>query len=448
MADVRIQELSEKIERLSQDMDRYQHQISLLREELQQISNGEKKVPVKPVLKEKLHTPLFFDIESFIGLKLIHFIGIIVLITGLTIGVKYAIDVNLVSPAVRILSAYFAGALMLVTALRLRKKYELFSVILFSGAMASVYFTTFAAFEYYHLLTRWAAFALMLLITMFTVFASVRSDHREIAILGLVGAYAIPFFVGNNTGDIGTLFTYILLINTGVMFISFRKYWLSLTYISFIITWMIFISTLVARRDEQYFATELTFAIIFYSLFMVNCLVFKLVKGMKLDVIDTAIITFNTMLLYFTFSILFTGYPDTIMENITIVMGAIYLLAAAFTRKYIIFQYHLTDSLFSIALAAFVIYAAMRYEGFSVTITWILMAVVYFLAGMYYRLKSFRVASILLFAATLFKLLLIDSSRFSSVEKIIAYLFTGVVLLVVSFLYQKYGKRVLTNEES
>jgi uncharacterized membrane protein len=49
-----------------------------------------------------------------------------------------------------------------------------------------------------------------------------------------------------------------------------------------------------------------------------------------------------------------------------------------------------------------------------------------------------RFFSIGLFGSTLFKLVLIDSLRFSTIEKIITYISIGVVLLVISFLYQKY----------
>ena len=68
------------------------------------------------------------------------------------------------------------------------------------------------------------------------------------------------------------------------------------------------------------------------------------------------------------------------------------------------------------------------------------MAIVLFIVGMIYRLKIFRISSIILFAITLIKLLLIDSVDFNSVEKVIAYLFIGIVLLVISFLYQKFKK--------
>ena len=51
-------------------------------------------------------------------------------------------------------------------------------------------------------------------------------------------------------------------------------------------------------------------------------------------------------------------------------------------------------------------------------------------------------AAILIMGLTLLKLLVLDSQSFSPVQKIIAYVVLGVLLLVVSFFYQKFKKQL------
>ena len=51
-------------------------------------------------------------------------------------------------------------------------------------------------------------------------------------------------------------------------------------------------------------------------------------------------------------------------------------------------------------------------------------------------------AAILIMGLTLLKLLILDSQSFSAVQKIIAYVVLGVLLLVVSFFYQKFKKQL------
>lgn len=51
-----------------------------------------------------------------------------------------------------------------------------------------------------------------------------------------------------------------------------------------------------------------------------------------------------------------------------------------------------------------------------------------------------------LFAVTLLKLILLDSLSFTAVQKIIAYVLMGTLLLIISFLYQKY-KNIIFGED-
>src|SRR5437868_6983026 len=232
--DRQLKELLERIEKLSDDIERSQAEVNDLKATLYRLGGTDLTGPGQQGMKRK--TTLLSSgrgFENFIGLKLIHFIGIIVLIIGITIGVKYAIDINLISPVFRIVLAYIASALLLFISLRLRKQYELFSMILFSGGMASAYFTTYAAFAYYALMPWLLAFLLMLVFTLVTVYTALRYKRQEIAILGLVGAYGIPFFVSGRFDTITALFSYVLVINIGVLVLTFKKYWLSLIYIAF-----------------------------------------------------------------------------------------------------------------------------------------------------------------------------------------------------------------------
>jgi uncharacterized membrane protein len=56
--------------------------------------------------------------------------------------------------------------------------------------------------------------------------------------------------------------------------------------------------------------------------------------------------------------------------------------------------------------------------------------------------------AILLIGLTLLKLLILDSISFSPVQKIISYLVLGVLLLVVSFFYQKFKKQLFGEDAS
>lgn len=440
--------LEERIEALSKNIEQYHSEIAALKAAISMMK-GEKAATgiQQPVFKKQVPVKTPASFENFVGLTLIHFVGIIVLLIGLSIGVKYAIDAQLISPLLRIVLAYAAGTLLFVVSMRLRKTYLVFSLILFSGAMASAYFTTYAAFEYYSIFPAMVAFGLMLLLTTFTVFNSLKYNRQEIAILGLAGAYAIPFFVSNNSGNITGLFSYMLLINAGILIISFKKYWLALTMISFFTSWCIFITVMMTQLHTAHFVTLNSFGFAFFFLFLFNCVAFKLLKKQTLQSSDTFVVIADTLFLYFTACTLYPAKYHIDISFITLAFAIAYCAGALIAKKIQPLQLHLSNALFTLSFIALVLFVAMEFRGFTVTIIWVLMAVAVFIAGMFFTIKMLRMAAIALFALTLVKLLLVDSDDFSDVEKIIAWIFTGGVLLAVSFLYQKFKQRIFEDME-
>lgn len=439
--------LTEKIELLSAKVDEYGQEINVLKAEIARLKNRTAVGP-KPQFAIKTVTPNnnSGSFENFVGLKLIHFVGIIVLLVGLSIGVKYAIDANLISPVLRIILAYAAGAILFIISLRLKEKIFLFSVILFSGAMASAYFTTYAAYEYYSIFSRLVAFALMLLLTSFTVYSSLKYNRQEIAILGLTGAYAIPFFVGEKSGNIAGFFSYIFLINGGILYISFKKYWLPLTYISFFATWLIFSVVLVLRYITPQFSTFNIAAIAYFILFLFNSLAFKFLKKEPVSYSDTFIIIANSLFLYLVFNFIYSEDQNITSSFITLLFAIAYLAGGVIAKKMQPLQMHLSNTLFAMAFIFSATFIVLKYEGFTITIVWVLMAIAVFIIGMALKMRTLRISAIALFAVTIIKLLVIDSSNFGDIEKIIAWVFTGAVLLAVSFLYQKFRHRIFSDK--
>jgi uncharacterized membrane protein len=82
----------------------------------------------------------------------------------------------------------------------------------------------------------------------------------------------------------------------------------------------------------------------------------------------------------------------------------------------------------------------------SITILWSVCAFVQMWLGMRLKYKTLRIISLSLLALVICKLFIYDLSSVSQGAKIIAFVVLGVVLLVMSFLYQKL-KKILFEEE-
>nr|HMS43659.1 DUF2339 domain-containing protein [Pyrinomonadaceae bacterium] len=212
--------------------------------------------------------PVKSNIEEFIGKNLISLIGIIVLVIGVAIGAKYAIDINLITPAMRIVLGYVVAFAVLGVGIKLKPNYLNFSAVLLSGAMAMMYFLTYFAYEFYQLIPQTAAFAMMVVITAFTVVAAINFNRQVIAHIGLVGAYAVPFLLSDGSGRIAVLLSYMTIVNFGILLVSVKKFWKPLYYTSFIFTWLIFSAWMFTDyKTVEHFTLALTFLSIFFFTF-------------------------------------------------------------------------------------------------------------------------------------------------------------------------------------
>jgi uncharacterized membrane protein len=239
------------------------------------------------------------DLEKFIGENLINKIGIAITVIGVAIGAKYAIDHQLISPLTRIILGYLVGLGLLGFAIQLKKKYENFSAVLLSGSMAIMYFITYAAYSFYDLIPQAIAFVLMVIFTAFTVLAAINYNRQVIAHIGLVGAYAVPFLLSEGSGKVAILFSYMAIINIGILVIAFKKYWKPLYYSSFLLTWAIYLLWYVSRyRVADHFGLALTFLPIFFVIFYLTILAYKLLKSEKYQITDILLLLANSFLFY------------------------------------------------------------------------------------------------------------------------------------------------------
>lgn len=314
-----------------------------------------------------------FNLEKFIGENLISKIGIAITVIGAAIGVKYSIDHQLISPLMRILLGYLMGLVLLGTGIKLKNKYENYSAVLFSGAMAIMYFMTFAAYSFYQLFPQTAAFLIMVFFTVFTVLAAINLNKQVIAHIGLVGAYAVPFLLGDETSNAAILFGYMAILNAGILAISFIKYWKPLFYSSFLLSWLIFFSWFQSGYQvEEHFGMALTFITIFFLLFYATFLAYKVRKKEVFGKEDVLLLLANSFIFYaFGYAILNSHETGKLfLGTFSVVNAIIHALISLFIYS----QKHRDTNLFYMILGLFIVFITIaipvQLNGNWVTLLW------------------------------------------------------------------------------
>ena len=322
--------------------------------------------------------------EKFIGENLINKVGIAILVIGVAIGAKYSIENNLISPLTRIVLGYFAGLGLLGFGIKLKAKYENYSAVLVSGALAILYLITFAAYSFYGLFPQLMAFGLMLLFTVFGVIAALHYNKQVIAFIGLVGAYAVPFLLSNDSGNVTTLFGYIAIINVGILVIAFKKYWKPLYYSAFIFTWLIFgVFAVLSYETAKHFQIALVFLCIFFLLFYGIFLAYKMMANETFKRSDVVMLLLN--------SFIFFGLGYGLLEHheigsqllgvFTLCNAVVHFIVSALIYKKKLADRNLFYLVSGLVLVFITIAIPVQLDGNWVTLLWVLEAALLFWIG-------------------------------------------------------------------
>ena len=155
--------------------------------------------PARNLQPQKVRKPVNY--EKYIGENLFGKIGILILVLGMGLFVKYAIDKEWINETLRTILGFGMGGLLLFVAWRLKDSYRTFSSLLAGGAFAIFYVTVAIAYHYYGLFSQTVAFILLVLFTGFMSSLSILYNRRELAIIALVGGFIAPFLVGSGDGS-------------------------------------------------------------------------------------------------------------------------------------------------------------------------------------------------------------------------------------------------------
>lgn len=249
--------------------------------------------------------PSFFeknpDLEKFIGENLINKIGIGILVLGIGFFVKYAISQDWINEVGRTAIGILCGGILIAFAHRLRKTFTAFSSVLVGGGLAILYFTISIAFHQYHVFSQTIAFIIMVVITAFAVLLSISYDRKELAILAIIGGFSSPFMLSTGEGNYIVLFTYVTILNLGMLALAYFKKWNILNIISYVFTIILYASWLVTKvigAEHPPYLGALLFATIFYLLFFLMNIINNVKESRNFNALEISMLLSNTFLYY------------------------------------------------------------------------------------------------------------------------------------------------------
>jgi uncharacterized membrane protein len=324
------------------------------------------------------------DLERFIGENLSNKIGIAVLVLGIAFFIRYAIDKNWVHESGRVIIGLISGVVLIGLAHYYRNKYRSFSSVLVGGGLTVFYISIAFAFHQYQLIGQLAAFLIMVLITALGVILSLYYNRLELAILATIGGFITPFLVSTGQDNYNALFTYLCILNTGLMVLAWFKRWPAINTIALFFTTFIFTGWLINRLAFQNtinfpYKNAFLFATLFYALFVAMNIINTIRLKNKFKGFDF-IVLFSTNFLYFISAMLILKYWDhgTYKGLFTGLLGTINLIMAALFYQKKSVDRNFIYLLIGLSLLFVSLVAPVEFKGNYIVLFWAAEAVVLF----------------------------------------------------------------------
>lgn len=394
------------------------------------------------------------DWEKFVGENLVNKIGIAVLVLGIAFFVKYAIDQEWINEVGRVSIGILCGGILTGLAHYLRNSYRSFSSVLAGGGIAVFYFSVAFAFHQYALISQTAAFIIMVAITAFAVALSVLYDRIELAVIAAVGGFMTPFMVSTGQGNYIVLFSYLIILNTGLLTLAYFKRWFLLNVISLGLTAFIFAGwtmSTVVNDVKVSFPLALLFATILYFIFLAMNMIYQVRKKEDFKAFDFSLLLF-----------LNAGYFAIGMVLLSQVEGGryhgLFTLFAGFVNLALAFYFfkrqntykNLLYLLIGLTLTYLSLSVPVQLEGHAITLFWSAEFVLLFWLWQRSRIPMFYYSSLLVMAFAVISLLM-DWAAASNTDRSalnLIYLNTrGLVTNVVSILSFAVFARLLHQEK-
>ena len=180
------------------------------------------------------------DLEALIGGNWFNRIGIFAIILGSGFFLKYAFDNQWIGPSARVMIGFIIGIGFIGSGELFRKRdYRYYAHGFSGGGIAILYLTVFAAFSFYGLIGQVPAFLFMSLVTILAVLLAAVYDALAIAILGLLGGFLTPVLLSTGKDNQVGFFSYLILLNLGVLGLAYFKQWRVLNYLTYGATFLL-----------------------------------------------------------------------------------------------------------------------------------------------------------------------------------------------------------------
>ncbi|MFT4282807.1 MAG: DUF2339 domain-containing protein [Candidatus Woesearchaeota archaeon] len=371
----------------------------------------------------------YVNFEVDLGINWFSKIGILALVIGVGLFIKYAIDMNWINEHARILGSIIFGFALVVAAkfISKKEKYQKWSMTLAGGGFAITYFAVYASyyFEEYKKAIGMPfeiTIALFSFIVLVIVLYSINENSKVLAYQAFLLGYITTFLAGDMT-LLSLIYT--VFLSLGFFAVSLYKKWKIFGLVGVIVSYF---WVLLSFNDALSVGFVMSVLAVYFILF--NVLAYSFSKP-KIFVYTLLVFLSNSILFYITTLYVASFGFDNYYALITLIFAALHAILFAF------YSLKNNSEIYTTNIYLFCTYlilsVPLHFQGFILLIIW---CVFLFLLMLIYKLTNLSVFKIISFFVTLFVVILSLASELQKSDAIFSFLFVIASFYGVYFLFK------------
>jgi uncharacterized membrane protein len=398
------------------------------------------------------------DFEARVGGVWLNRIGVIAVALGAIYFLQYAYANEWIRPRDVVGICILAGIVLLVGGERLRRRYASYAYGLTGGGILILYSSFFAAYRFLGLIDALPAFICMALVTATAALLAARYNALPIAMLGLIGGFLTPLVLSTGHDNEAGLFSYIALLDLGVLALAYSKQWRALNYMAFSATVLMFLGWYDEYYNADKLALTIWFLTLFFLIFALLAVLYNAINRRQTRWLDL-IMVFANALLYFgaSYGLLEERYQSG-LGLFAVLVSAFYLALGYFIYRRDREDRLLLYTFYGLAILFAVLAVPIQFSQHWVTMGWAIEGAILTWIGLRVddRISRFGAATIFLIAAAHW--LLIDVADFDYQtngtfvplwnRRALSCAVLIAALMLAALFYKRYGERVEANERA
>jgi len=211
--------------------------------------------------------------ELLIGRKGLGWVAVVLLLFGTAFFLRYAYENQWIGPIGRVAVGLLAGLALVLGGWRYHLcSWRIFSQMLSSGGILVLFLAVYSAFGFYHLVPQQAAAGFLLAVIVESALLAVLYNAPALAWMSLLGGLLIPVLMRSEADQYQSLFTYLAVLDAGVVVLALWRHWFGLATAALLGTQGLFWLWHLENYHPEKLAWAIGFQLVIYVLFVLHSL--------------------------------------------------------------------------------------------------------------------------------------------------------------------------------